>query len=181
MSRAARSGRADAWRLPSERRSGKGRWTMPLLSLRVHCSGLNLWRAVAGADGDGQRVAAGLGDELRPLPDGCRKLPRVRRPSLRLRCGQRCRVSPRRTTPWSCVLNDLFGFDVSANALAEASIITECKAAVDGGLAGLKVGAVWSRCRTMGISGQQITAASRPHQIVVVRVGAGTFGKTCGG
>ena len=100
-------------------------------------AGLELIRAVAGADGDGQRVAAGAADELLDLLGvGVGRNPRRRR-SPRPRCRRAYPARPRRRrrghghTPQPCAVISMF----SSKGLEDASIMTEVKPSVDAGLA----------------------------------------------
>ena len=131
--------------------------------------GLELVCAVAGADGDGQRVAAGLGDELLDFfgmgVGGlvCGDLHFV------LDAGQRAELRLDDDAAVMRVLNDLLGdLDVLCERLGGGVDHNGGEAAVDAGLAGLEVGAVVQMQNDGDIGAANYGSLDQLDQIVVV-------------
>ena len=105
--------------------------------------GLELIGAVAGADGDGQRVAAGLGDELLHLLGA--GVGRIVGGDLDLilDAGQGAQLGLHDNAVVVGILHDLLGdLDILGKGLGGGVDHDGGEAAVDAALAGLKVGAV---------------------------------------
>ena len=124
-------------------------------------AGLELVRAVAGADGDGEAVAAGAGHEFLDVlgtgvgavlrPRRGRRPPRPRACPARLQRRHRGRARIRRPCGCSAML--------SSKDLLLPSIMTEVKPPSMQLLQSSKL-SPWSRCRAIGISGISCSAAS---------------------
>ena len=155
----------------------EGRRDQDALLIAGALLGLELVCAVAGADGDGQRVAAGLGDELLDffgMGVGslvCGDLHFV------LDAGQRAELSFDDDAVVVRVLDDLLGdLDVLGKGLGGGVDHNGGEAAVDAALAGLKVGAVVQMQNDGDIGAANYGSLDQFDQIVVVRVGASTLG-----
>ena len=123
--------------------------------------GLELVSAVAGADGDGQGVAAGLGDELLDLFGmGVGRLVRGDL-DLVLDAGEGAELGLDHHAVVVGVLNDLLGdLDVLGKGLGGGVDHDGGEAAVDAGLAGLKVRAVVQVQHDGDVGQHSTTAAS---------------------
>ncbi len=146
-------------------------------SLRVHCSGLNLyapWLVPMAMARESQPVLETNSFDLFRTGVGslvCGDLHFV------FDAGQRAEFRLDDDTVVMCVLNDLLGdLDVLCERLGGSVDHNGGKAAVDAGLAGLEVGAVVQMQNDGDIGAANYGSLDQFDQIVVVRVGAGTLG-----
>ena len=147
-----------------------------LLVAGALCGG-ELVSAVAGADGDGQRIAAGLGYELfyflgTGVGGGVSSdLDFV------LDAGQSAQLSLNDDTVVMSVLNDLAGdLDVLGEGLGGGVDHDGGEAAVDAGLAGLEVGAVIQMQSDGDLGALDDSSLHQLYQVGVVGIGAGALG-----
>ena len=138
--------------------------------------GLELIRAVAGTDGNGQRVAAGLGHELLHLLGASVGRLVSGHLDLILDTGQRTQLGFHDNAVIVSVLHDLLGdLDILGKGLGGCVDHHRGKAAVDAALAGLKVGAVIQMQHDGNIRAAGNGSFHQLHQIGVVGVGTGTL------
>ena len=137
---------------------------------------LELIGAVAGADGDGQRVAAGLGDKLlHLLGAGVGRLVSGYL-DLVLDAGQGAQLGLHHDTVVMGVLHHLAGdLDILGKGLGGRVDHHGGEAAVDTALAGLKVGAVVQMQHDGDVGAAGHSGLHQLHQIGVVGVGAGAL------
>ena len=137
---------------------------------------LELIGAVAGADGDGQRVAAGLGDELLHLLRtgvGCLVGGHL---DIVLDAGQRTQLRLHDHAVVMGVLHHLAGdLDILREGLGGCIDHHGGEAAVDAALAGLEVGAVIQMQNDGDVGAAGHSRLDQLHQIGVVGVGAGAL------
>ena len=154
----------------------QGRRNENTVSIAGALLGLELVSAVACADSDGQRVAAGLGDELLDLFGAgvgglvCGDLHVV------FDTGERSELGLDDHTVVMCVLDDLLrDFDVLSEGLGGRVDHDGGKAAVDTGLAGLKVGAVVQMQNDRNFGALDDSRLDELDEVGVVRVGTRTL------
>jgi len=138
--------------------------------------GLELIRTVAGADGDGQRVAAGLGHELlHLLGTGIGRLVSGHL-HLVLDTGQGAQLGFHHNTVVVGILHHLLGdLDILSEGLGGCVDHHGGKAAVDAALAGLEIGAVIQMQHDGDVGAAGHSRFHQLHQIGVVGVGAGAL------
>ena len=138
--------------------------------------GLELIGAVAGADGDGQRVAAGLGDELLHLLRtgvGCLVGGHL---DIVLDAGQGTQFGFHHDTVVMGVLHHLAGdLDILGEGLGGGVDHHRGEAAVDAALAGLEIGAVVQMQHDGDVGAAGHSGFHQLHQIGVIGVGAGAL------
>ena len=138
--------------------------------------GLELIRAVAGADGNGQGVTAGLGYELLHLLGTGVGRGVVSHLHVVLDTGQRAQLRFHDNTVVMGVFHHLAGdLDVLSKGLGGGVDHHGGEAAVDAALAGLKVGAVIQMQHDGDIGAGRYRRLHQLHQIGVVGVGAGAL------
>ena len=133
--------------------------------------------AVAGADGDGQRVTAGLGDELLDLFGTGVGSGVGSDLDVVLDTGQGAQLGLDHDTVVMGVLDNLAGdLDVLGKGLGGGVDHNGGKAAVDAGLAGLKVRAMVQMQGDGNLGALQNSGLDQLHQVGVVGIGAGALG-----
>ena len=139
--------------------------------------GSELIGAVAGADGDGQRVAAGLGDELLDLLGTGVAGILGGDIDLVLHAGQGTQLGLDHNTVIVGILNDLLGdLNVLREGLGAGVDHNRGKTAIDAGLAGLEIGAVVQVQRNGNLGALNDGGLHQLHQIGVVGIGTGALG-----
>ena len=140
-------------------------------------AGLKLISAVAGADGDGQRVAPGLGHELLHLLGVGIGGILGGHVDLILNAGQGTQLGLHHHAVVMGILHHLTGQgNVLGKGLGGGVDHNGGEAAVDASLAGLKVGAVVQMEHNGDLRALQHSSFHQLHQVGVVGVGPGTLG-----
>ena len=155
----------------------QGRGNQNALFIAGALLGLELISAVRGADGDGQRVAAGLGNELLDLLGAGVGSLVSGDLHIVLDAGQSAQLGLDHNAVIVGILHDLLGdLDVLGKGLAGSIDHDGGEAAVNAALAGLEVRAVVQMQNDGDIGAALHSGLYQLHQIGVVGIGAGALG-----